>query len=126
MVSGTLSNSAKYEFEVVAQLVNAADSTGMKYAIHGAGTGTAATVNCVQVATGSTAANGTTATLSAVDTLSAAVVSGSGITGTVWLRGFFVTTSTGTATMSFQIAKVTSNTATVKVGSVLRLKKAHT
>jgi hypothetical protein len=126
LTSGTLSNSTVYEFEINLRLLNAADTTGMKIAIHGAGTGTAATVFSLYLSNSGAATSGATFALNAVDTLGTAVVAYSAGEGVIFGHGFFKSTSTGTATMSVQLAKVTSNTATCRVGSVLRIRKAHT
>lgn len=125
LVSGTLSNSTKYEFETVLLLLNAADSTGIKLGVHGGGTGSAATCFANVLANGSSATNCSAASMNAVDTLSSAFTTYSGGQGIVIMKGFFTSMSTGTATISMQAAKVTSNTATIRVGSVLRIRKAH-
>lgn len=125
LVTGTLSNSVLYEIEATLLITTSADATGTQYGIHGAGTGTAATTNCVFIAT--TTQNSTTAlTVRQVDVATATFMTTASSSGTVYLRGWFTSTSTGTATLSLQHLKVTSGTSTVKVGSVLRIRKAHT
>ncbi len=118
MVSSTLLNSTKYEVEVIATVLSSS-SAGIKFAWHGGGTGGAATVNTSGVA----ATNNTIFRIVAIDTATAAQDVDT-IETTMSQRGFFVTRSTGTATISFQILKVTSGTATVRTGSYLRIRVA--
>ena len=126
MVSGTLSSGGVYEFQVVMRLLNAADSTGMKVGIHGGGTGSAATVFGIIVENSSAAGSAGQGHIAQIDTaFGTAAVAYSGGEGIVKIDGFFTARTTGTPTMSVQILKVTSNTATVRVGSVLRIRKAH-
>jgi hypothetical protein len=125
MTSGTLTNAAWYEFQIVLRCLNAADSAGMKFAITGVGTGTASQVFCTFLVNSGTNATAIGASLNAIATLSGAFVTYSSGEGILTAQGFFLSRSTGTATMEVDIAKVTSNTATVRVGSVLRIRKAH-
>lgn len=123
MVTGTLTNSGVYEFEVVCRILNAADTAGVKVAFHGGGTGTAATVFSNNMFNSNSATSVSTGGINAIDTLSPAFLvysSGEGM----WIsRGHFIAMSTGTATMSAQIAKVTSGTVTVRKGSKLKIRK---
>lgn len=126
LVTGTLVNSAWYEFEFNIGLLNGADANGMKIAIHGAGTGTAAAVFSTVVANTSAVASANTIAINAVDTATIAIVTYSSGEGQVTGKGRFRAASASIATMSLQLVKVTGNTATCRVGSVLRIKKAHT
>lgn len=126
LTTGIMSVSTVYEFQFMLRLLNAADAAGMKIAYHGAGTGTAATVFSNYQANSTTSSNTTQAALSAVDTLSGIMVAYTGGEGIVQGYGYFKSTSTGNPTMSIQLAKITGNTATCRVGSVLRVRKAHT
>lgn len=111
LVTPTLLNSQAYEFELVATTQNST-SAGFSWAVHGGGTGTAATV---MMNDNSGASFGGTA---AIDT----AVAGSTATSAVqfYIRGHFTTRSTGTATFSIQARKTTSGTFTCFVGSQLK------
>ena len=126
LTTDTLSASTKYEFELVLDLTNAADTNGMKFGFSAGGSGSAATVFSTYTANSTTTA-AASGTVNSIDTASSssvvAVSSGEGI---VFCKGMFTTRSGGTPTMIVQILKVTGNTAQVNVGSVLRIKKAHT
>lgn len=126
LVSGTLSNSTKYEIE--ARLVASSSSAaGIEFAVHGAGTGSAATCQVWATGMSTTGIASAQACITAVDTATAAFATvGAGTLGPYFFSGFVTTTSTGTATISLQHVKVTSGTSTVKVGSVMRVRKAHT
>lgn len=123
LTSGTLSTSTRYEFEVTLNLLNAADTTGMKFAYHIAGTGSPTVVSVIW-GNQNSATSAAVASLNALDTLNGnGLVAFSGGTGVIRAVGFFVT-GTGTPTFSVQLAKVTSNTATCIVGSNMRIRKA--
>lgn len=126
LTSGTLSNAVWYEFEVVLRMLNAADANGMKWGITGNGTGTASQVFCSYVVNSTGTAAAAAAAMNGVATLSSAFMAYSGGEGILTGKGFFLSRSTGTATMEIDVAKVTGNTATVRVASVLRIRKAHT
>jgi Repeat of unknown function (DUF5907) len=124
LVSGTLSNSTLYEIEAVLSVSTSAVTTGCRYAIFGGGTGSAATVNALFTGTTTVAAAGSE-TINTIGTQTAtAYLTTSASSGTVVIRGFVTTRSTGTATISLQHLKVTSGTSTVKVGSIFRIRKA--
>lgn len=126
MLTGTLSNSTKYEIEVVADILVSADTTGVKYGISCGGTGAA---GVVQVAVSGTSTSSTVIGnygIAAPDTGGTTVNTTSAQTGSFTMKGFVTTRSTGTATISIQHLKVTSGTSTVKVGSVFRIRKADT
>lgn len=126
LVSGTLTNSGRYEFQATLLLQNPnADANGLKIGIHGAGTGTAATVNSIIVLNGASATAGNAVALNAVDTATAAFLTYNTSTGIFWITGFFTATSTGTATFSLQLARVTTS-AKCLIGSVCRIRLAHT
>jgi hypothetical protein len=123
LTTATLSNSTMYEVEAVLYFVNAADTTGMKFGWTAGGTGSAATGALAGVGT-STAAGSCVVLGGVVDTASAVFGATSGLAGSVKVGGLVITKSTGTATLSMQILKVTSNTLTIKVGSVMRYRQA--
>ena len=123
LITGTLANSTTYEIEVCLYLINAADTTGIKIGWHAGGSGTAASGALVGVATAATT-NAISGFGCPVDTLSAAMDSVTSGSGVFRGGGLVVTPSAGTATLSIQVAKVTSNTATVKTGSVFRYRVA--
>ncbi len=126
MVSGTLSNSTKYEIEVVIDATTSADTTGIKYGISCGGTGSAGVVQ-VFVSSSSTSATAVGQYgIAAVDTGGTTVMTTSAQTGQTIMKGMVTTRSTGTATIIIQHLKVTSGTSTVLVGSVFRIRKAHT
>lgn len=98
-------------------MLNAADTAGMKLAITGGGTGNAATIFASMTVNSTGLAAGSAIAINQIDTLSTAFMVYSGGEGVLEGSGFFTTRSTGTPTLGFQIAKVTSNTATVRKGS---------
>lgn len=126
LVSGTLSNSAQYEIEATL-ILTTADSNGTKLALHGGGTGSAATCAAVVTATSNSAAAASAFTITTIDSglPSTGIVVLTG-TGVARITGFVTTRSTGTATISIQHAHVTSGNSTCKVGSMMRIRKAHT
>lgn len=125
LVTGTLSASTKYEFEVNLEVTHDTDTAGVKFAIHGAGTGSAATVYSNFNVNGGAVATGASVSVNAVDTATVAVLNYASAHGVIRGGGCFYSTSTGTPTMSLQIFNTTAGNAVVKTGSVLRIKKAH-
>lgn len=126
LVSGTLSATTKYEFEAVLWAVNGADTNGLKVGIHGGGSGTAATVNAIVNATSTAASSGATASMTTIDFATVAFITFSAGNGQINIKGFFTTNSVAPITMSIQANKVTANSLTIKVGSLFRIRKAHT
>lgn len=127
MTSGTLSASTRYEIEALLQVTWTTDANGTKVAFHGGGTGTAVAINFLYTATNSAATNATSATVNAIDTGTAAVCAfNTTNVGTIRIWGFFVSNSTGTPTIQLQVQHPTAGTTTVKVGSYMRIRKAHT
>lgn len=106
LITPTLANSTTYEIEVEGS-AQSSSAAGLKFGIHGGGSGSAATCFCV----GQSAA--VVFSLPAIDTANNNAL----LTGTtqqvIRVRGFVTTRSTGTATISFQVQKQTSGTATV-------------
>lgn len=124
LVSGTLQNSTLYEVEVILRCTTTAVTTGCRYAIFGGGTGAAATLNVLVTGTTTVAAAGNE-TINTIDTQTAtAYLTTSASSGTIIMRGFITTRSTGTATVAIRHLKVTSGTSTVRIGSILRIRKA--
>lgn len=124
LVTGTLTNSAKYIFEANLEITHDTDAAGVKIVIHGAGTGSAATVWSVATVNGGAVATGASIAINQVDTATVAILNYASPHGTVVISGSFYATSTGTATMSIQILNTTAGNAVVKKGSVLRIRKA--
>ena len=125
LVSGTLTNGARYEIEAKLMMTTSADTTGVKIAVHAGGSGSAGTLMVAGQATGNSAGALAGFTLSAMDTATTAFLVFSSGSGIVRLSGFFTTRSSGTATVSLQQLKVTSGTATTLISSVMRIRKAH-
>lgn len=123
LVTGTLTNSTKYEIEVVLNVSTSAVTTGCQYGIFGGGSGNAAVVSAIMQGTTTTNA-ATTVTLSAPGSAAGTFLTTSGTSGTIVIKGFVTTRSAGTATISIQHLKVTSGTSTVITGSVLRYRLA--
>lgn len=123
LVTPTLSNSTQYEIEAVLFCNTTAVTTGTEYGIHGAGTGSAATCNAM-ISGALTSSTGANLPIIAVDTATAAFLTTSAQNGAIIIKGFVTTTSTGTSTISIQHLKVTSGTSTVKIGSILKWRKA--
>jgi hypothetical protein len=67
-------------------------------------------------------------TINAIDTPGTALLTGPGsgpdMTGTVEINGWVTTPGSGTVTISLQHLKVVSGTSKVKIGSILRYRKA--
>lgn len=124
LVSGTLSNATMYEIEAVLSVTTSNVTTGITYGISAGGTGGAAVVNAVVTGT-TTAVAATSTTINTASTKTAAFVTASGISGTIVIRGFVTTRGSGTATIGLLQSKETSGTATVLIGSVLRIRLAQ-
>lgn len=124
LVSGTLTNSTKYEIEVLLDVGSSAVTTGCQYGIFGGGTGGAAVVSAILQ--GTTTVNAITqVTLSAPGVAQGTFLTTSGTNGTIRIHGWITTRGTGTATISIQHLKVTSGTSTVRTGSVFRYRLAQ-
>ncbi len=122
LVTPTLASSTLYEFEATLYAVNAADTTGMKFGCRTV-SGTGAAFSCLVA--------GVTSNSGAAISMVPGGVGGSNIAGTAFdivsgqvavikIWGFYLTGSTGTPVVAITFAKVTSNTATVKSGSVIK------
>lgn len=127
LVSGTLSNSSRYELEAKLMFSMSADATGMRIAVHGGGSGSAATALLAVTATSNNQSNANSFIIPSVDNSSSStVLAATSVLGIIIMRGFVTTRSSGTATISLQHLKVTSGTSTCLPGSKMRLKKcAH-
>ena len=123
LITPTLTNSTKYEFEAILDCSVSAVTTGNQYAITGNGTGGAAVLNAVLTGT-TTGTTMTSEQLNTSGTASTARLLTSAQSGMIIIRGFLTTRGSGTATISVQHLKVTSGTSTVKIGSILRYRKA--
>jgi hypothetical protein len=121
LVSGTLSTSTLYEFEAVLY-VNSSSTAGMTFGVNQTGTGTGSIGVFSGTAT-SGAATGAAIGSNALNTATAACILVNG-DGTITIKGFIKTSSSGSPTILVQTGKVTSGTAKVYIGSVLRYKAA--
>ena len=121
LVTGTLSTATLYEFEAVLY-VNSSTTAGMAVGVQQSGTGSGQ----IGVWSGSAtnaAATGVAIGSNALNTAGAACVLVNG-DGTISVRGFVKTGSSGSPTISFKCLKTTSGTAKVYIGSVLRYRVA--
>jgi hypothetical protein len=118
LVSDTLSVSSNYEFEAVLSAASSS-SAGNQYGVNCTVAPTrilatsAAATSATAASIVSTAANNTAMT--AQMTVAA--------DGLVVIKGFLSTAGTGSPVFSIQHLKATSGTSTVRIGSVLRIKK---
>jgi hypothetical protein len=94
-------------------LVQSSTTAGLKVTAHHTGAG--ATLSAV----GGNTLPGTGIYGLSLDTLSGAIITTAATDGTIWMRGH-ISTGANAGTFSIQVAKVTSGTATVKKGSVLK------
>jgi len=124
LVSGTLSNSTKYEIEAILDVGTSAVTTGTQYGVLTGGTGGAGVVSVLLTGTTTTNAT-TTTTLSSSGSAAGTFLTTSGTSGTVLMRGFVTTRGSGTATISIQHLKGTSGTSTVRTGSKFRYRLAQ-
>ncbi len=122
LVSDTLIGGSWYEIEVMLLVGTSADTDGTEYGIHVAGTGGSSA--CLVLLSGTTTASAASIqTIPSVDTASSAMLTASAIPGAIMIKGF-VFTMTTSSTISVQHLKVVSGTSTVKVGSILKYRKA--
>ncbi len=124
LLTDTLLNSTLYEIKVVLLVGTSSGTDGTEYGLHGGGTGTAASCNALLSGTSSSATAASLQTLNAIDTASSAMLTATSIDGTIVIKGWVVTRSTGTATISIQHLKVVSGTSTVKIGSIFKYRLA--
>lgn len=124
IVSSTLGVSTRYEFEFKLLFSHDTDAGGMKIFFHVAGTGSPAMFSTFTGnATGALLA--TSGAINAVDTAGNTFGAYASSAGEIQGGGFFAT-GTGSPTFSVRIFNVTGGTATLLVGSVIKIKKAHT
>ena len=123
LVTGTLSLNQVYEFEANLLVTTSAVTTGTKYGVNVSVSPT----NIVAEYTGSlTSTTGATTTTVANNSADAtAFLTTSAQNGVITIKGFFTTAGSGSPAFSVQHLKVTSGTSTVKIGSVLRYRKAQ-
>jgi hypothetical protein len=125
LTSGTLAASTKYEFIVILDVTTSAVTTGIQFGVFCGGSGNAGVISAILEGT----TTGTTGSVEVLNTTPATASTArlltSGQSGTIIIRGFVTTRSTGTPTISIQMLKVTSGTATVKIGSVFRYRLAQ-
>lgn len=125
LVSATLSPGARYEIEAKLMISTSADNTGVKVGLHAGGSGGAATCLLACVATSTSQSSGAVFIIPSIDVASNLFAASSSINGIITIDGFFTTRSSGTPTISLQHLKITSGTSTVRVGSIMRIRKAH-
>jgi hypothetical protein len=118
LVTPTLALSTVYEFEAVLLVSTSAVTTGTQYGVNV----TVAPTNIVAVFTGAvTSTTGAVTTTNANNAADAtAFLTTSAMTGVVVIKGMFTTAGSGLPVFSIRQLKVTSGTATVKIGSTLR------
>jgi hypothetical protein len=122
LVTATLSTATTYEFECVLT-VNSSSTAGMAVGVQQSGTGSGQTGVWSGTATNA-AATGLAIGSNTLNTAGAACVLVNG-DGTITIRGFIKTGSSGSPTISMKVLKTTSGTATVRIGSVLRYRVAN-
>lgn len=124
LVSATLTNSTKYEIDVLLDVGTSAVTTGTQYAVQTGGSGGAGVVSVLMM--GTTTTNATTqVTLSSPAAAQGTFLTTSSTSGTIAMRGFVTTRGSGTANISIQHLKVTSGTSTVRTGSRFRYRLAQ-
>jgi hypothetical protein len=121
LVTGTLSTATLYEFEAVLY-VNSSSTAGITIGVQQSGTGSGQIGVFTGTAT-SAAATGMAIGSNALNTASAACVLVAG-DGQITIKGFIKTGSAGSPTISIKVAKATSGTAKVYIGSKLRYRAA--
>lgn len=110
-----------YEVEAVLQCTTSAVVTGTEYGIQHTGTGSP---SCQAAVWGSlTTTTAATSIINALNTADAtAFLTGSAQTGIILIKGIVVS-GTGAGNITIRHLKVTSGTSTVKIGSVLKVRK---
>lgn len=122
LVSSSLSTATLYEFEATLY-VNSTSTAGMTIGVDQTGTGTGQ-VGVISGTATSGAATGMAIGSNALNTASAPCVLVNG-DGTITIRGYIKTGSAGTPTIKIKVAKATSGTAKVYIGSVFRYRIAQ-
>jgi hypothetical protein len=120
----TAAISSSYEFEAVLQVATSAVTTGVQYAVNI--TVSPTLISAVFIGPTTVASNINTMVVQGTNAnakVTAAYLTTASETGVVIIKGFFTTAGSGTPVFSIQHLKVTSGTSTVKVGSVLRVRK---
>jgi len=125
LVTVALTAATLYEVKGELLVSTSADASGIRYGIGAGGTGAAAVVNAMLRGTGTAIAtlSETMPTTAATQSANTYIQTASG-SGVVEFRGFVLTRSTGTPTISLQHKKETSGTSTVKIGSYLEYRPA--
>ena len=124
LVTGTLLASTLYEIHAVLFCTTSAVNTGTQYGVHAGGTGTVAVLDALITGTGTSSA-AAQRTLDTIDVASVvSFLTAASVNGTIEIRGWVVTRSTGTPTLSIQHLKTTSGTSTVKIGSYFEYRVA--
>lgn len=122
LVTGTLSTGTLYEFEANLY-VNSTTTAGMAVGVQQSGTGTGQIGVWSGTATSATA-TGMAIASNALNQAGAPCVLVNG-DGSITIKGFVKTGSSGSPTISIKALKTTSGTATVYIGSVLRYRVAQ-
>lgn len=115
-LSFTAAANTTYEIDCWLDVINAADTTGMKVGINS--TGTSPLILAQVITNNSSTAALATTSIPLNNTATVAQVAASGAEGFIHITGY-VKSGTGSPTISIRVSKVTSGTATVKVGSKL-------
>jgi hypothetical protein len=120
--TGTLAGATLYEIEFLLYGNVLAGTAGAKIAFHDGGSGGGNTIVCHAYMNGATPGANIAGGVNAFDTLSAvAFWVGSGVELCGFGKGIYKS-STTSPTLSLQIAKVTSSSVTVHVGSMLKIR----
>ena len=114
-----LANS-QYEFEAILRCATTAVATGTKYGVQFSAAGATAYAVYVGAVTSTTGAATSTNVLNSAD--ATAFLTTSAMTGLVTIKGMVVT-GANPGNLTIQHLKVTSGTSTVKIGSMLKVRK---
>jgi hypothetical protein len=123
LVTGTLAPSTLYEVHVHLLVSTSADAGGIRYGIGTAGSGSASLVTGYLRGTGTSIAT-QSETIITTGVSSNTYMTTASSTGVIHFSGWVTTRSGGTPNISFQHAKITSGTSTVKIGSYLEYRLA--
>lgn len=125
LVTGTLSISSSYEFEAVLYCTTSAVGTGTEYGVNV----TQAPTNISVLYTGPTTVAANVQVCQTIGTnanniiATPAFLTTASEDGCIFIKGFFTTGAGASPVFSIRHLKVTSGTSTVKIGSVLRIRK---
>jgi hypothetical protein len=122
LLTGTLAGATLYEFEFLLFGICAAGTAGAKIAFHDGGSGGGNSIVCHAYMQASSAFANAAAGVNAFDTLANTAFWIAAATELVGFGKGFYKSSATSPTLSLQIAKVTSSSVTVHVGSMLKIR----